>query len=106
MRAGLLDTPVTFLARVSDDCVYGKGAVRWEEALTTRARVQQQRGTLTARADEPFYEQHLTLTVRIYHTISPHWRVRLYGRDWQQTSPPLPDKQMQCLILEITPVNT
>ncbi len=105
MRAGLLDTPVTFLRRVDAASPYGKGSVTWEEALTTRARVQQQRGALTARADEPFYEQRLILTVRIYHAISPEWRVRLYGREWQQVSPALPDKRMQCQTIEITPVN-
>lgn len=33
MRAGLLDTPVTFLRRVDAASPYGKGSVTWEEAL-------------------------------------------------------------------------
>ncbi len=106
MRAGLLDTPVVFLRRVKTDSDFGKGSAQWEEALSTRCRVQQERGALATRGDEPFYERRLTLTVRIYHRIAPEWRVRLYGMEWQQTSPPLPDRQMQCQTLQIIPVNT
>lgn len=105
MRAGLLDTPVTFLRRVATDTAFGRGAAHWEEALTTRVRVQPQRGVLATSADEPIYEQRLTLTVRIYHKIEPDWRVRLYGREWRQTAPPLPDRRAQCQTLDIIPVN-
>lgn len=105
MRAGLLTTPVVFLKRVKVASDYGKGAAEWVEELSTRCRVQPQRGTFTTHVEEPFYEQRLTLTLRIYHKISPEWRVLLYGVEWQQISPPLPDRQLQCQTLEIIPVN-
>ena len=48
MRAGLLDTPVTFLRRVDAASPYGKGSVTWEEALTMAERVPMQEVLLRA----------------------------------------------------------
>lgn len=105
MRAGLLDTVVVFTQGVHELSAFGSGKKRWKEVLRTRARVQAEKGALTANVDEPFYEQRLTLTLRIYHKISPEWRVLLYNREWQQSEPPFPDKKMQMQTIHLIPVN-
>lgn len=103
MRAGLLNTPVTFLARKPVKDVYSSGAATWVPALETRCRVEEEKGALTTEAGEPVYRRRLTLTVRVYHQIDPSWRVVVLGQTWTQLMPSVPDPVLQCrkLYLEL-----
>lgn len=105
MRAGLLTTPVSFLRIVEKSDAYGDGGREWVSVLTTRARVEEEKGGLTTEVGEPVYRRRATLTVRIYHDIDPAWRVSFDGLTWVQLMPSVPDRTLQCRRLYVELLN-
>lgn len=105
MRAGLLRTPVTFTRRTHGQTSSGAYAAEWEPVLSTRARVDYDKGGVTQMGAEPVPTAAATLTVRHYHRIAAEWRVVLDGREWQQVRPPVTDRDRQCQYVYVAPVN-
>ena len=106
MRAGLLRTPITLLRRENKADAYSSGTPVYVPALTTRARIQYEKGGLSDQIGEPVYEELVIATIRHYHRIKPDWRVEFAGQRWQQIRPPVEDILHQCQYLYLRPLNT
>ncbi len=102
MRAGLLKETIGVLIPASVVDAYRSKTTVYKEEYTTRARVQTPGSSRSVDNMEIFFGASAIITIRIYHTILPTYRLRWQGRDYRIVGiDPDREKQEQRIRVEL-----